>query len=119
RPRDGRDLRQREQRSVDRRDARIRKIPPTTGVPRSGAAVYAATCVGCHGINRRGKDRAPSLIGIGKRLSTEQLREVLEHGRGFMPSFANLSQQEKRAVTAYLLGKRTISWPPPKRASNP
>jgi len=82
------------------------KIPPATGVPRAGLAVYAAACASCHGSNRRGKERAPSLIGIGVRLSTEQLQEVLERGRGFMPSFANLPEDEKRAVIAYLLGKR-------------
>lgn len=82
------------------------KIPPSTGVPRAGAAVYAAVCASCHGGDRRGNERAPSLIGVGARLSTEQLQEVLERGRGFMPSFANLPEDEKRAVIAYLLGKR-------------
>jgi quinoprotein glucose dehydrogenase len=93
------------------------KIPPATGAPRAGAAVYESMCASCHGNDRRGRERAPSLIGVGARLSTKQLQEVLERGRGFMPSFANLPDDEKRAVTAYLLGKRTISWPSPKRAT--
>jgi quinoprotein glucose dehydrogenase len=92
------------------------KILPATGAPRTGAAVYAAMCASCHGTDRRGRERAPSVIDVGARLSTKQLQEVLERGRGFMPSFANLPEDEKRAVTAYLLGKRTISWPSAKRA---
>jgi quinoprotein glucose dehydrogenase len=32
----------------------------------------------------------------------QQARGVIEHGRGFMPSFASLSDAEERAVIAYL-----------------
>jgi quinoprotein glucose dehydrogenase len=87
------------------------KIPPATGMPRTGSRVYVTMCASCHGTDRRGRDRAPSLIGLRARLSTEQLHELLERGRGFMPSFANLPQTEKRAVIAYLLGKRLSSVP--------
>ena len=93
------------------------KIPPATGVRRTGAAVYAAVCASCHGTDKRGKDRAPSLLGIGVRLSTEKLQEVLERGSGFMPSFANLPEVETRAVIAYLLGIRAASLPTAKRAT--
>jgi quinoprotein glucose dehydrogenase len=93
------------------------KIPPLAGPPRAGVAVYAAACAGCHGSDKRGKERAPSLVGIAVRLSTEQLQEVLERGRGFMPSFANLPEDEKRAVIAYLLGKRAASLTSAKRAA--
>ena len=82
------------------------QLPPPTEAPRTGAAVYAAACAGCHGGDRRGRERAPSLINIGARLSAEQLLQVLAWGRGFMPSFANLPADEQRAVIAYLLGLR-------------
>ena len=82
------------------------KIPTSTGAPLSGRAVYTTFCATCHGPDRRGKDRAPSLVGVGARLSPEQLQQVIERGRGFMPSFANLPEREKRAVIAYLLGQR-------------
>lgn len=108
-----------------------RNVPASTDAPRSGRAVYAATCAACHGADRRGKDRAPSLIGVGSRLSANQLYQIIEHGRGFMPSL-NLSDAEKRAVVAYLLdrhpAKRTSVAPPrahtsgnaePKRPRSP
>ena len=82
------------------------RIPTSTGAPLTGPAVYATFCANCHGADRRGKDRAPSLVGVSARLSTEQLQQVIERGRGFMPSFANLPEREKRAVIAYLLGQR-------------
>jgi quinoprotein glucose dehydrogenase len=92
------------------------KIPPATGVPRTGAAVYEAVCARCHGSDRRGRDRAPSLVDAGARLSAEQLQQLLDRGRGFMPSFANLPEDDKRAVIAYLLGKPLTSTPSAKRA---
>jgi quinoprotein glucose dehydrogenase len=85
---------------------RAATITASTGAARTGPAVYATFCANCHGMDRRGKDRAPSLLGVGTRLSPEQLQQVIERGRGFMPSFANLPEREKRAVIAYLLGTR-------------
>jgi quinoprotein glucose dehydrogenase len=82
------------------------RIPPATGVARAGPIVYAVACASCHGRDRRGTDRAPSVVDVGARLSAEELQQVLERGRGFMPSFANLPEDEKGAVIAYLLGKR-------------
>jgi len=71
---------------------------------RTGVAVYKTECASCHGADRRGRDRAPSLIGVNSRLTVEQLEQLLEHGRGFMPSFAKLSQDERCAAIAYVLG---------------
>ena len=77
-------------------------IAPVFGVPLTGAAVYAAVCASCHGLDRRGRDRAPSLLGVHARLSLESARDVLEWGRAFMPSFANLPGPERRALLEYL-----------------
>jgi len=76
--------------------------------PRTGAAIYAASCASCHGADRRGRDRAPSLIGIDARISVRQLRQLLDHGRGFMPSFATLPEKDKCTVTEYLIGKECV-----------
>jgi quinoprotein glucose dehydrogenase len=74
--------------------------PASTGV--SGAAVYESACAACHGLDRRGFDRVPSLVGVATRLPVQQAERVLEDGRGFMPSMARLSSAERRAVLAYL-----------------
>jgi quinoprotein glucose dehydrogenase len=78
------------------------RMPPPTDAPRSGAAVYTAVCAGCHGPERRGRDRAPALIDIPARLPLEDAKGVLQSGRGFMPSFANLRGTERDAVLRYL-----------------
>jgi quinoprotein glucose dehydrogenase len=77
---------------------------PSTDVARSGAAVYAAACAGCHGGDRRGREgnRGPSLVRIQDRLPLETVTEILNGGRGFMPSFTNLPGRERRAVLVYL-----------------
>jgi quinoprotein glucose dehydrogenase len=63
--------------------------------------------VGCHGEDRRGNDRVASLLDVGKRLSVEQIQQVIDRGRGFMPAFANLDEADKRAVIEYLIGHAT------------
>lgn len=86
-------------------------LPSDAAVPRTGAAVYSAACASCHGLDRRGRGRAPSLAGIGSRLSAPQVEQVLNLGRGFMPSFANLVDAEKSAVISYLLGRPFTATP--------
>jgi len=100
-------------------------VPPVITIERSNAEVYAAECARCHGAERGGRDRAPSLIDLDPRVTVEQLEHLLEHGRGFMPSFARLSEHDKCAVIGYLLGRRCSAWrfqsdrpsivPPPPR----
>ena len=79
-----------------------------SGAPRTGRAVYAASCAPCHGQDRRGDgNRVPSLVGVGARLSATEIRQVIERGRGFMSALGSLPEPEKRAVVAYLLGGRS------------
>jgi len=84
-----------------------RDTAPSGGVPRTGVAVYASTCARCHGVDRRGINRAPSLVGIGARLSAQQIHQVIDRGRGFMPAFPQLPEDEKDAVIAYLLNRES------------
>jgi quinoprotein glucose dehydrogenase len=82
-------------------------IGSPTGAPRAGPVVYAATCAGCHKANRKGDgDRVPSLANISQRRTSEEIRSVLERGKGFMPSFAALKEPEKQAVVAYVMGRK-------------
>ena len=83
----------------------------SSGEPWTAVTLYAASCASCHGVDRRGRDRAPSLIGLDTRLTVEQLEQLLAHGRGFMPSFAKLSEFEKCGIIAYLLGKPCTARP--------
>lgn len=81
-------------------------LGPPTDVPRTGPVLFASTCAGCHKADRAGDgDRVPSLVGIGKRRTSEDIRQTVERGKGFMPSFAALIEPEKQALVAYLMGR--------------
>jgi quinoprotein glucose dehydrogenase len=88
-------------------------LPDANARPRSGATVYATSCASCHGPDKRGRDRAPSLVDVASRLTMEQARGVIEHGRGFMPSFDGLSDREERALIAFL------GYAPPRARAKP
>jgi len=90
----------------------VAPVAPHAGAPRTGEQVYATACAGCHGLDRRGNDRAPSLLGIGGRLSPTQLYEVINRGRGFMPSWT--SARRGTCVTCSLVLGSTS--PPPTAA---
>ena len=68
-----------------------------------GRAVYQSNCRLCHGADLTGQPPAvPSLINVGSRLSDDQARAVVTHGRGPMPAFSKLSDVELNALLAYL-----------------
>lgn len=68
-----------------------------------GRGIFQANCRLCHGSDLRGQPPAiPSLVGIGSRLSDDQVRGVVRHGRGQMPAFSKVSGAELDALLAYL-----------------
>ena len=79
------------------------KVSATGSPEAQGRAVFAANCSLCHGVNREGKPPAiPSLVDVGAKLSDEQMRSVVQHGQGPMPSFAQLPAAEITNLLAYL-----------------
>jgi cytochrome c550 len=46
--------------------------------------IYKQSCVGCHGANYEG-GVGPALKGVGDRLSVDEIKNVLQNGRGNMP----------------------------------
>ena len=69
-----------------------------------GETVYRRNCASCHGIDRRGatQQNAPALINLAARLPREQALRIIEHGRGWMPSFGYLADEQKRDLLRYL-----------------
>jgi quinoprotein glucose dehydrogenase len=69
-----------------------------------GEAVYRQNCAACHGIDRRGatQQNAPSLINLAERISRDRAQQIIEHGRGWMPSFGYLAEAQKRDLLRYL-----------------
>jgi glucose dehydrogenase len=68
-----------------------------------GAAVYEKTCAMCHGVHAEGVAPIfPSLIGIGQRLSRDQIAAIVHHGRGKMPPVTTLSDASLKSLLDYL-----------------
>ncbi len=71
----------------------------------SGRAVYEGQCAACHGMNRAGVPPAiPSLVDVDKRLTIEQIVDIIQNGRGKMPGNAAMELATRRSVARFLLG---------------
>lgn len=73
----------------------------------TGAQLYSLLCLSCHGPDRKGSHDGtyPSLLDAGERLPEASIRQVVQNGRGMMPSFSHLSEAEHRALLDFLLNK--------------
>ena len=71
----------------------------------AGQILYSRTCISCHGPDRKGGGEGgiPSLLGLEKKYTSEQLTQIITAGRGRMPAFGYLSPAEKMAVVSFLL----------------
>lgn len=57
-----------------------------------GYTIYMSQCSACHGANRSGSPpEIPSLIGVENRLTSAQISETIQTGKGRMPSFPELA----------------------------
>src|SRR5205085_12102889 len=84
-----------------------------------GEAVYRQNCAACHGIDRRGatQGNAPSLIKLAERLPRDRALQIIEHGRGWMPSFGYLADAQKQDLLRYLYDEEAASGASPTKPS--
>lgn len=85
----------------------------------NGEQIYAQICAACHGVNRSGDPaRAfPSLEKIADKLKKPDIVQLLNTGKGMMPSVAFLSAEQKEAVAGFLLGETPASRTPDQPAA--
>jgi quinoprotein glucose dehydrogenase len=72
-----------------------------------GAATYRQYCAACHGLERQGapQQAAPALDAVAERWGKANLVDLIDKGKGVMPSFAFLSDHDKGALASFLLGE--------------
>jgi len=76
----------------------------------TGAALFIKNCAACHRADLSGNPPAfPSLKEVKTRMTKEQIINLLKTGRNNMPSFAWLSDTERKALTGFLYGENTES----------
>ena len=67
-------------------------------------ALYLSQCSVCHGEQRTGSPPSiPSLVGIGDRRSAPEIAAIIKSGKGRMPGFANLQDDQFDALMSYLV----------------
>lgn len=82
-----------------------------------GAAAYANHCSICHGEQREGiLPSFPPLLGIKHQMTDQQIITLIHTGRGRMPAFPKLQDDELTALLRYL-GSPALS--APEMGSNP
>ncbi|MEO8710838.1 MAG: pyrroloquinoline quinone-dependent dehydrogenase [Parafilimonas sp.] len=69
----------------------------------AGERLYKATCMSCHGPDRKGSGNNPSIVDVDKKLDKDQLISFINAGRRMMPSFQHLPQEDKEAIASYVL----------------
>jgi cytochrome c oxidase cbb3-type subunit III len=75
--------------------------PPTD----PGAKSYLDHCAMCHGAQRQGNPpQIPSLVGVGKRLTDEQITDMIHNGKSPMPPFPDIKGDELKALLKFLTG---------------
>ena len=68
-----------------------------------GETVYRDSCARCHGANREGAVDAAALDATRMMSSgDESLRQLILFGKGRMPGFGGLSEQQVTDVIAYI-----------------
>jgi mono/diheme cytochrome c family protein len=79
-------------------------------VREQGAALFAEYCAGCHGDQGEGAEVGPalnSLEGFADH-SLDQIRTVIQQGRGNMPAFGSLTEDQQQTLAAYVQSLGTI-----------
>ncbi|MDB5132651.1 MAG: pyrrolo-quinoline quinone [Mucilaginibacter sp.] len=69
-----------------------------------GHAIYNKYCISCHGPELKGNGTAyPSLVNLNKKYNADQTSKIIENGRNMMPSFKQITANEKKALLAFIL----------------
>jgi len=80
--------------------------PPGSGkatIGQAARALYTNNCMTCHGPDRQGGGNYPSLTGMNKKYTEDQLYTLIGTGRRMMPAFKQLSTAERHALAAFIL----------------
>lgn len=90
----------------------LKEVKPT--MAKIGEQIYGNNCAVCHGQDRLGNPKGgfPSIINIKEKLKRTEIIDHLNSGKGFMPSFKQLSVERKEALLTFLFDEdREITHP--------
>jgi len=65
--------------------------------------MYTSQCAVCHGESMAGSPPAiPSLMGVGQRMSADDVATTIKSGKGRMPGFSNLNDEQIAGLVSYV-----------------
>ena len=76
-----------------------------------GKNLYMSACASCHGGDRKGGSfmgTIPSLLGIKDRLSDAEITKTITKGKGQMPAFGFLADEQLAAIKAFLFDSEEL-----------
>ena len=73
-----------------------------------GEKLYMASCATCHGKELKGNPASgyPSLVNAKKQFKRDQVFTVIGMGKGMMPAFKGLTDEQKNSIVAFLYGDK-------------
>lgn len=80
-----------------------KEIPKNESYFQAGKRLYTQNCMSCHGPDRKGSGNFPSLIGVNTKYDVAAFSHLISSGRGRMPSFNNLEEEERKAIASFTL----------------
>jgi len=84
---------------------RLAATTPAEAEQNNPKGIYTSQCSVCHGEAMAGSPPAiPSLQGIGQRMSASDVATTVKNGKGRMPGFTNLSEEQISALVSYVMG---------------
>lgn len=74
-----------------------------------GQSLYVRNCGSCHGVDRFGNPASgfPSLSALKNRIKKEEFQQIVASGKGRMPGFPQISDDDRKAILNYLYDEET------------
>jgi quinoprotein glucose dehydrogenase len=92
-------------------------VLPPPGSP--AEKTFQSQCSVCHGMDRAGSPPAiPSLVGIDGKLTDKEIADTIRQGKGRMPAFSNLSDEQVQAVVRYISKAPLREYRPERKSAN-
>ncbi|WP_339758945.1 PQQ-binding-like beta-propeller repeat protein [Algoriphagus aquimarinus] len=81
-------------------------MTPNADFENVGKSTYTNYCGNCHGLDRKGNPPTiPNLLDIKEKFTYDSLGLLLRKGRGAMPAFDHISNENRKVILDYLLDK--------------
>jgi quinoprotein glucose dehydrogenase len=75
-------------------------------IPNNDTSLYNSKCATCHREDRHGSPQAPALVGIGERMSHDEIAKIIREGTGRMPGNPDMGGRNINDLVEFLVTGR-------------